>query len=109
MSDEHSVLQIVEVRDLGRIRVRVRGELDLATAPLLGEALRRLRERGEPVLLDLDELSFIDMSGLRAVLAAAQKASGDGGGFAVTEGSSRVRRLLALVRLDGQLPRDGSV
>ena len=102
------MLQIVEVRDLGRIRVRVRGELDLATAPLLGEALRRLRECGEPVLLDLDELAFIDMSGLRAVLAAAQKASGDGGNFAVTEGSSRVRRLIELVRLDGQLPRDGS-
>ena len=108
MNDGHPVLQIVEERDLGRIRVRVRGELDLATAPLLGEALSRLRERGEPVVLDLDELAFIDMSGLRAVLAAAEKASGNGGAFAITEGSSQVRRLIALVRLDGQLPRDGS-
>lgn len=102
------MLQIVEVQDLGRIRVRLRGELDLASAPLLGETLRRLRERGESVLLDLDELAFIDMSGLRAVLAAAEKASGENGAFAVTEGSSQVRRLIALVDLDGHLPLDGS-
>jgi anti-anti-sigma factor len=59
------------MRDDGRTRLRVRGELDMATAPILAESLRKLGERREPVLLDLDELGFIDMSGLRAVLAAA--------------------------------------
>lgn len=109
LSDIHPGLEIIEVLDAGRIRVCLRGELDLASAPGLGEALRRLRERRESVLLDLDELSFIDMSGLRVVLAAADQASrDDGGGFAVTRGSPQVRRLFALVRLDGRLPLDGS-
>ena len=103
------MLEIVEVRDAGRVRLRLRGDLDLATAPLLGDALRRLRELHESVLLDLDELGFIDMSGLRVVLAAAEKAAEDGGAFAVTQGSSQVRRLVSLVELDGQLPRDGSL
>ncbi len=94
--------------DAGRVRVRLRGELDLASGPSLGEALRSLRERHESVLLDLDELSFIDMSGLRVVLTAAENASHDGGAFAVTPGSSQVHRLMAVVRLDGQLPRDGN-
>ena len=102
------MLEIIEVRDPGRIRVRLRGELDVAGAPVLRDALHRLGERREPVLLDLDELAFIDMSGLRVVMAAAEKALLEGGSFAVTRGSSQVRRLMALVRLDGQLPLDPS-
>jgi anti-sigma B factor antagonist len=107
LSDEHSLLEVIEVRDAGRVRVRLRGELDLAGAPTLSERLRGLHERGEPVLLDLDELEFIDMSGLRALLAAAEEASNDGWSFAVTRGSAQVRRLVGLVRLDRQLPLDG--
>jgi anti-sigma B factor antagonist len=106
LSYEHPVLEIIEVRDTGRVRVRLRGELDLSSAPTLSEALRGLRERHELVLLDLDELEFIDMSGLRAVLAGAEEASHDGGGFAVTRGSPQVRRLIGLVGLDGQLRVD---
>jgi anti-anti-sigma factor len=101
-------LEVVEMRDAGRIRVQLRGELDLATAPLLTERLGRLRERRERVLLDLDQLAFIDMSGLRAVLAAVENASSDGWALALTSGSAQVRRLITLVGLDGRLPIDGS-
>jgi anti-anti-sigma factor len=97
---------MVETREGERVRVRLRGELDLATAPQVVAGLRRLRERGERVLLDLDELAFIDVSGLRVVMHAAEEASNDGGGFAVTRGSPPVRRLIALV-VDAQLPLDG--
>lgn len=93
--------------EAGNVRLRLRGELDLASAPTVSESLRRLRERREAVLLDLDELEFIDMSGLRMVLAAAEEASRDGWSFAVTTGSAPVRRLLSLVRLDRPLPLDG--
>jgi len=48
------------------------------------------------------------MSGLRVVLTAAEQASRDGGGFAVTRGSSSVRRLVALVGVDGRSPFDGA-
>ena len=107
MSRENLLLEVIEVRDAGRVRVRLRGELDLASAPRLAECLQRLSERREQVLLDLDELTFIDMSGLRTLLTAAEDASRDGWAFTVTRGSDPVRRLLTLVRLDGQLPVDG--
>ena len=108
MSNENPLLEVTEVRDAGRVRVRLRGELDLASAVTLTKCLRRLQERHEQVLLDLDELTFIDMSGVRTLLAAADSAAGDGWAFAVTRGSAPVRRLVALVGLDGQLPVDGS-
>jgi anti-anti-sigma factor len=107
LSDEHSLLEITEVRDAGRVRVRLRGELDLAGAPAVSDRLRALRNRHEPVLLDLDELAFIDMSGLRVLLAAAEEASRDGWSFAITRGSAPVRQLIGLVQLDHQLRPDG--
>ncbi len=89
--------------------MRLRGELDLAGAPILSQRFRALSEHHEPVVLDLDELEFIDMSGLRVLLAAAQEASRDGWSFAVTRGSAPVRRLIGLARLGGQLPLDGDM
>jgi anti-anti-sigma factor len=100
-------LEVIEVRESGRVRVRLRGDLDLAGGPALAAQLRRLRGRRERVLLDLDELAFIDMSGLRVVLSAAADASRDGWAFSITQGSAPVRRLISLVGLDGQLPLDG--
>jgi anti-sigma B factor antagonist len=108
LSDEQTRLEVVEVLEAGRTRVRLSGEFDLAGAPIVRECLRRLRERRDAVLLDLDEIEFIDMGGLRVVMSAAQEASRDGWGFAITRGSPPVRRLLALVALDGPLPFDGS-
>ena len=108
MSRENLLLEVIEVRDAGSVRVRLRGELDLASAPRVTECLRRLSERREQVLLDLDELTFIDMSGLRTLLTAAEDASRDGWALTVTPGSAPVRRLITLAQLDGQLPVDGS-
>ncbi len=52
------------------IRVVPVGELDLATAPVLERELHELRDSGFPhVVLDMHELSFIDSSGIRVVLA----------------------------------------
>ena len=98
----------MEVREHGRVRMRLRGELDLAGAPELSERLRTLRERRQTVLLDLDELDFIDMSGLRVLLTAAEDASRDGWTFTATRGSPAIRRLLTLVHVAGQPPLDGS-
>jgi anti-sigma B factor antagonist len=107
LSGEQPVLQVLEVRDAGTVRVHLSGELDLASAPKLAETLRRLREGHEHVVLDLDELEFIDMAGLRVLLTAAEDASRDGWAFTVTRGSPPVRRLIGLVRPAGQLPIDG--
>ena len=103
MSREHSLQQVIEVRESGRVRVGVRTELDVASAPRVSESLRTLREDGEAVVLDLDEVAFVDMD-LRMVLAAAENSSRDGWSFGVTAGSAPVRRLISLVKLDRPLP-----
>jgi len=108
LSIEPVPFEVIEVREPSRVRVRLRGELDLATADLVADRLRRLREHGATVLLDLDELSFIDAAGLRVVLTAADSARHDGWAFTVTRGSAPVRRLFAIVHAENHLRFDGS-
>jgi anti-anti-sigma factor len=62
----------------GGVRLALVGELDLATAPRLEERLAQLREEGQPVLLDLSRLEFIDSSGLRVVIRAFEHGHAEG-------------------------------
>jgi anti-anti-sigma factor len=60
-------LEIIETDD----GFRLKGELDMATAGDLSEVLRTASGRADPMVLDLSEVSFMDSSGLRALLDAA--------------------------------------
>ena len=57
----------------GGTRLTLRGELDLGTAPQLEQALA---EAGGNVLLDLRRLTFMDSTGVRVLLEAAQRTDG---------------------------------
>ncbi len=76
-----------------RVVVRLEGELDLASAPLLQEAIESAdREASSTLVLDLQELRFIDSTGLRMILWAQGRCQE----FALTPGSQQVQRLLAI-------------
>jgi anti-anti-sigma factor len=107
LSTEPLPFEVTDYREAGRVRVRLRGELDLATAEVVADRLRALAERRDVVLLDLDEVSFIDASGVRVVLAAAAAARNDGWSFAVTHGSAPVRRLFGLLDVGAYVTLDG--
>ena len=73
------------------------GELDLAHAPLLQDAVEgEQAAAAKTVVLDLQELTFLDSTGLRAVLAARELCWRRGQEFAVTPGSPQVQRLLSV-------------
>jgi anti-anti-sigma factor len=88
-------LQIGLRREPGRVVLSLEGELDLATAALLEQAMDGL-EIEPMVVLDLERLRFIDSTGLRGVLAALQRCRERGQEFAVTPGSQQVQRLLGV-------------
>jgi anti-anti-sigma factor len=60
------------------VRVRVSGELDLATVACLHDALEREQSAGRGVILDLSDVSFMDSSGLRLILRAQGDPRRDG-------------------------------
>jgi anti-sigma B factor antagonist len=68
---------VVAERDSGQdlsVRVKVSGELDLASAPRVRDAVALELGAGRDVILDISAVSFIDSTGLAAVIASANRA-----------------------------------
>jgi two-component system OmpR family sensor kinase len=105
MNDDVSEeFRIEEGRRNGVVVLRLRGDLDLASADAVAERLDALSAAGEPVLLDLDNLAFMDSSGLRVVLQAAETSRTSGWRFTLTPGSQQVRNLFASAGVTDRLP-----
>ena len=86
------------------VHVELSGELDLATATKLEDELRRVEEDDPPmIVLDLQALSFMDSSGLRALLSADTRSREAGRRFVLVRGDERVQRVLRITRLDERL------
>lgn len=95
----------VEVRPAeDSVRLVPTGELDIATADHLREVLRDQEGPSRLILLDLSELDFIDVSGLRVVGEEHARAERDGFTLEVAVGSGAVRRLLELVDAPEMFP-----
>ena len=73
-----------------------RGEIDAASATALLDAIGAAIARGGDVELDLQEVTFIDSSGLRAIIEVLRRSQAEGFDFRVTAMSEAVRRVLDL-------------
>jgi anti-anti-sigma factor len=96
--------RIEEDRRDGTVVLRLHGELDLASADAVALRLDTLAATGDPVVLDVDRLSFMDSSGLRVVLQAAENSRTSGWSFSLTAGSEQVRNLFASAGVTDRLP-----
>jgi anti-anti-sigma factor len=95
----------VETAD-DRVTYIPRGELDLATAPELEEkVLGAVREGGRVVVLDLRELTFMDSTGVRTIVAAHQVAEQTGNALTVIRPprESAVSRVIEISGIDEAL------
>jgi anti-sigma B factor antagonist len=81
------------------------GELDLGSRPLLDEALQRVElEQAAVLVLDLREVTFMDSTGLHAVLAARELCAERGCRFQLVRGSAQVQRVFELSGVLDELP-----
>ena len=71
--------------------VRLEGELDLATAASLRDAIDELDGR---VVVDLSGVTFTDSTGLAALISARGRALQDGGSLRVQRATGQTRALL---------------
>jgi anti-sigma B factor antagonist len=96
---------LIDIRyEKDRAVLSLRGELDLASVPLLqGEIEGSEVAAADIVVLDLQELEFIDSTGLRVLLSAHERSHERGQEFAITPGSQQVQRLLSITRVDEHL------
>jgi anti-anti-sigma factor len=98
----------------GNAVVVLEGEFDLSSVATAEERIAAA-ERDDPaeLVIDVSQVTFMDSSGLRVLLAAHQRAEENGRGFALVRGSESVERLLKVTGLAGRLrlldePPEGS-
>jgi anti-anti-sigma factor len=93
-----SALSLHTYREPDRVRVEVSGELDLSSALVFEEALRRVEDDVQPQLLvlDLRSLKFMDSTGLRLILSAHARAVNQDRKLAIVEGGAAIQRIFRL-------------
>jgi len=92
-----------------RVVLGLHGELDLLGAPLLEEEIEKAEtEAPAIVVLDLQDLQFVDSAGLRVILAAHERSRQQGKELALTPGSEQVQRLFTIAGVDEHLRIIGS-
>lgn len=80
--------------------VTVAGEIDISTVTALRECLLELAASGHPLVADLDQVTFIDASGLNVLVAAANRAAAHGGGLHVVCARPGIRHLFRVTGLN---------
>lgn len=94
-------LHVVMDSDGERVMLVVRGEVDMATAPILRSNLdKAVSESAPSVVVDLAEVTFLDSVGL-GVLATAHETLREAGRQLILRGAQgTVRRVLGVSGLD---------
>jgi anti-sigma B factor antagonist len=98
-----------------RLVVSVAGEVDLATAEELRLALERVVDSHVCIELDLRLTTFMDSSGLAALIDTHRRLLGDGASLVLRDPSPTILRLLEItgvtqfiqIRMDGARGSDG--
>jgi anti-sigma B factor antagonist len=81
---------------------RLRGSLDLATAPTVRAALSEATEKGsQDLIVDLSQLEFLDSTGLGVLIGAHRRAAERGGSFRLIVREGPILRLLTITGLIG--------
>ena len=95
---------IVTAIETGHL-VSVVGEVDLATAPQLAESL--VQFANGDVTVDLTQVTFLDSTGLHALVTAHEHLERRAARLRVTGASTAVLRVLEISGLDRYLQIDG--
>lgn len=79
--------------------VRLEGELDLAVADRLSEALERAMSEGDRVVIGLERCTFIDSTGIAIIVKAHRELGKQGRALTVYGASDQVLRILSITGL----------
>jgi anti-sigma B factor antagonist len=83
----------------GTATVVIRGELDIATTPLLAERLAEVLDRGpQRLVFDMTQVTFVDCAAIRLVVGAGQALPR--GRRSVIRPSAAVLRILDITGMD---------
>jgi anti-sigma B factor antagonist len=86
-------------------RLTVVGELDLATAPRLQEAVQsHLAQGASSIVIDLGRLTFVDSSGLRLFIVLSDRANVEGWSLGLTRPPAESLSVFQITGAEENLP-----
>ncbi|MGW5193984.1 STAS domain-containing protein [Kribbella sp. NPDC004138] len=98
MLDEGAELVLATIDAGSYVMVRVVGDLDLESAPVLTAGLKaQLGPR--PIVLDLSGVEFMDSSGLGVLVGAHKEAAARDGALVLAAPSPRVHKIFKVTKL----------
>lgn len=83
----------------GRIRLVLAGEIDLSNSRDARGVLLGALERSSGLDVDLDQMRYMDTSGIASLIEVFQKAGGVGKPFRITAVSDKIRLILDHLKL----------
>lgn len=101
-------IHVVEVAD-GSVRIGVEGEIDLVSAPSFSKVLLSHVAERRNVVLDLSKTTFMDSSGLKAVIDGLRESRRCGGHLILEpEPPRQIRRLFEISGVGAVLRAESS-
>jgi anti-anti-sigma factor len=102
-------LDITVRHERGAVIATVTGEIDISTVSGLREALFKLADTGQALIVDLNKVTFIDSAGLGALIGAYRQATARGGSLHAVCDRPQTRKLLWLTGVDRRIPLTATV
>ncbi len=100
MSEQSGQLSTEVTVEETQARVKVSGELDIQGAPMLEEEFRGLLARGvKAVVVDMSSVTFLDSTGLRALIVGREELLAGGATLSLEGVSGVVERVLQMTGL----------
>lgn len=106
MGDE---LSVTVRSERGVAIAAVTGDIDMSTVPGLRERLIELAESGQPLIIDLNRVTFIDSAGLGALVGTSRRAAERGSSLHAVCTQAQTRKLLWLTGVDRRIPLESSL
>ena len=100
---------VIEIEKIpsGVTVIRLRGPVTMKDIFEFQESARS--QAGGPILIDLEQVPYIDSAGLGALLGVMASCERDGRRFGITGACDRVRTLFQVTRVDTLIPSFDSV
>ena len=96
---------MLSVRHDDRHVITLTGELDLTSADVLEQELRRVElTDAHVIVVDLRDLTFIDLMGMRPLFHASMRSSDGTNRLVLVRGHDEVQRIFELCNLDRRMP-----
>ena len=102
-------LSVAVRRERGAVIAEVTGDMDMSAVAGLREHLFGLADSGQPLIVDLNRITFIDSAGLGVLIGAASRAGEHGGSLHAVCSRPQPRRLLWLTGVDRRIPLSATV